>query len=162
MEKGLSIHIESATGLGWCRVAWLFCCWRVWFCRWLVRFCGEGPLQIRFDGGVQADRAMLFWQLIDQLLPCLLSLLARDRDVQVVSTDCDRHGLKCPPLIWANVWEGVVKQVAACQQLLWARNRLRQQQFKGETLPCCVAGIGGWQRQSHGLPEVRASAACGR
>ena len=60
----------------------------------------------------------------------------------MVSTDGDRHGLQCPPLIRADVREGVAEQDAACQQLLWARNRLLQQQFKGETLPCRVAGIG--------------------
>ena len=50
-------------------------------------------LKIRFDGGVQADRAVLVRQLIDQVLPFLVSPLAGDRDVQVVRTDCDRHGL---------------------------------------------------------------------
>ena len=62
--------------------------------------------------------------------------------------------------------EGVVEQLAACQQLLWARNRLLQQQFKGETLPCRVAGIGGGQRQSHGwrtrcgLPQLVGGQRC--
>ena len=53
----------------------------------------QGPLQIRFDGRVQADRAVLFWQLIDQVLPFLISPLAGDRDVQLLSTDGDWHGL---------------------------------------------------------------------
>ena len=84
----------------------------------------QGSLQICFDGGVQADRAVLFWQLIDQQLPFLVSPLAGDRDVQVFSTDGDRHCLQCPPLIRAHVRQGIVEQVAACQQLLWTWNRL--------------------------------------
>ena len=79
------------------------------------------------------------------------------------STDGDRHGLQGPPLIRADFREGVAEQLAACQQLLWARNRLLHQQFKGETLPCRVAGIGGWAAsESLMATEVRASAACGR
>ena len=166
MEKRLSIQIESAGCLRRSGVARLICGWRVWFLCWLVCFCGQGLLQIRFDGGVQADRAVLVRQLIDQVLPFLVSPLAGDRDVQVVSTDGDRHGLQGPPLIRADVREGVAEQLAACQQLLWARNRLLQQQFKGETLPCRVAGIGGGQRQSHGwrtrcgLPQLVGGKRC--
>ena len=91
---------------------------------------------------------MLVRQLIDQVLPFLLSPLAGDRDVQLFSTDCDRYGLQCPPLIRADVLEGVAEQLAACQQFLWAWHRLLQKQFKGETLPGRIAGIGGGQRQS--------------
>ena len=93
MEKRLSIQIESAGCLRRSRVARLIFGWRVWFLCWLVCFCGQGLLQIRFDGGVQADRAVVVRQLIDQVLPFLVSPLAGDRDVQVVSTDGDRHGL---------------------------------------------------------------------
>ncbi len=46
---------------------------------------------------MQADRAVLVRQLIDQVLPFLVSPLAGDRDVQVVSTDGDRHGLQISP-----------------------------------------------------------------
>ena len=64
--------------------------------RW-VDFCIQGLLQTRFDGWVQADRVVLFRQLIDQVLPFLVAPMAGDCDVQVISTDCDWHGLQCLP-----------------------------------------------------------------